>query len=321
MVAGVSKSSPNRVDGIDLSINSIAIQMNKKLVWLHDDTSEKLIEQLEHDSTRCLAIFQWLCHIIKREYPLMRQSLNLSPQFSDKDIVRAGERFGEEFELGLLPASKIVDTLEQKLSIPVLVIDTAEATASASIQLPEFDAMIATRSSPVEQRIFSIAHHLFRILYRDSYSGSDARSEENSDLNRMADLFAATILLPKNGLKYFGSWSDLSKRRLQKKVHQVSSDFRVPIPALKLRLVSLGELEQERVDELREDIPNVYGYISKFADPPPLFSKLFIEVAGQAMDLGLITVERMSSLLNITTSQLNRLFLAHQVLYYYYQLD
>ena len=88
--------------------------------------------------------------------------------------------------------------------------------------------------------------------------------------------------------------------------------LQVTTTALKWRLVALGFIDSARAraisaDALRKPRRTAAG------GPPPLFSKPFMDVLGQAIDEGRVSARRVADLLHLTIEDLRELFARYSV--------
>jgi hypothetical protein len=82
---------------------------------------------------------------------------------------------------------------------------------------------------------------------------------------------------------------------------------------LKWRLVALNKLEVAEARKIPDDLLRYNGHESPTGEPPPLFSKSFMEVLGQAINEGRISARRAANLLDLTVDDLSDLFAEHAV--------
>ena len=82
--------------------------------------------------------------------------------------MQAGERFVAEFGLGETPATGLVDVVERKPGILVLMVDAHDGISGAACRLPELDAVLIARREAAGRRHSDLVHELFHILTWDA---------------------------------------------------------------------------------------------------------------------------------------------------------
>ena len=98
----------------------------------------------------------------------MRRKLSLTRHSSFEDAMIAGEQFATEFDMGEVPATSLIEVMEQKLGILVLMMDAREGISGAACRLPELDTVLIARYEIEGRRHFGLAHELFHILTWDA---------------------------------------------------------------------------------------------------------------------------------------------------------
>ena len=88
--------------------------------------------------------------------------------------------------------------------------------------------------------------------------------------------------------------------------------LQVTATALKWRLVALGFIDPARARTISADALRKPRRSSD-GEPPPLFSKPFMEVLGQAIDEGRVSARRVADLLHLTIEDLRDLFARYAV--------
>jgi hypothetical protein len=82
---------------------------------------------------------------------------------------------------------------------------------------------------------------------------------------------------------------------------------------LKWRLVALKWLDAARAREISDDALRCNGHEGPIGEPPPLFSKSFMQVLGQAINEGRISARRAANLLDLTIEDLVDLLERHAI--------
>lgn len=284
--------------------------------WRQTDVEVEQLKACEQSAGRCIGAFRALAPQVGYETPLMRRALGLTRHARFEEAMAAGERFVTDFNLGNVPAVRLMEVMERELGILVLMMDTERGISGAACRLPEFDAVLIARREVVGRRNFDLAHELFHILTWDVMPPEHTEEAMESGGNRTEQLtnnFAAAVLMPAAILAKFGSWSDLSEDKLIRKLHFVAKELLVTASALRWRLVALGELKPAVARilpdaALRNNRPDDLENIR-----PALFSRPFMEVLGLAIERGFVSVRRVAGLLDLSVEDLVDLFAAHDV--------
>jgi XRE family transcriptional regulator, fatty acid utilization regulator len=85
------------------------------------------------------------------------------------------------------------------------------------------------------------------------------------------------------------------------------------MPALQWRLVALKWLDAARAKEISDEVLRYNGRKAPVGEPPPLFSKSFMQVLGQAINEGRISARRAANLLDRTIEDLVDLLERHAI--------
>lgn len=283
---------------------------------------------------------------IGRQGPIMRHALKLTPKSSFEEAGAAGERFAKDFELGPVPAEKLPEAMEQKLGILVLMADAIDGVSGAACRLPDLDVVLINRHEVAGRRNFDLAHELFHILTWDAMPPEhleEATETSKIRVEQLANSFASALLMPEAILRDLGvdqinppprlersslppgvmglqisrfegpmgrasrDASTSDRNVLVRWLKETADRLQVTTTALKWRLVALNLLEPSRAraisaDALRKPRRTAAG------EPPPLFSKPFMDVLGRAIDEGRVSARRVADLLHLTIEDLRNLF-------------
>ena len=294
----------------------------RKAHWVQ--TSAGQFEEYEKKAGRWMAAFRTLAPRVghRESARLMRRALlGLTQDSSLEDARRAGGRFVEEFGIQDMPARRLADVMEKELGVLVLMADTQQGISGAACRLPELDSVLIARHEVPGRRHFNLAHELFHILTWDTMPPEYCEEEKDTGgrprgnhVERLANSFAAAVLMPKSSLARFGDWSGHADDSvLIKKLNAAADELHVTALALKWRLVSLGILSQEKASNLPAAALRRNGQGNVKGVRPALFSRPFMEVIGLAIEQGLISVRRAAALLDLTIDGLADTFVAHGV--------
>ena len=268
--------------------------------WRQSKVALERLTGFEQWSGRWIAAFRTLAPQVGKPGSFLRQALKLTSKSPSGDAMAAGERFAVEFNLGQVPAERLTDVMEHELGILVLMINTIKGISGAACRLPDLDAILINRHEIAGRRHFDMAHELFHILTWDSMPPGHVEESTEQSRNRVEQLannFAAAVLMPTSVLERFEPWQGDLVSRLNK----TADALMVTATALKWRLVALNKLD----GAVAKTIPDVAlrnnGRKSPMAEPPPLFSRPFVEVIALAINEGRLSARRAADLLDVTT--------------------
>lgn len=286
--------------------------------WRQKSVTSEVLGEYEKRASEWIGAFRTLAPKVGVNSPLIRPSLSLTKQSRFEDAMAAGERFAAEFNLGNVPAQRLVEVMEDELNILVLMVDAEEGISGAACRLPELDTVLICRNDVVGRRNFGLAHELFHILTFEAMPRNHVESSYETGGDRvehLANNFASAVLMPSSTVKQSGSWEDLDENSLIEKLNRIASTLEVTSIALLWRLVTLGSLPKTTADSVPESyLRNNGGMLSESATPP-LFSKNFVEVLVKALNQGHISTRRAATLLGIPVAELPEIMHAHGVEY------
>ena len=196
------------------------------------------------------------------------------------------------------------------------MVDAEPGISGAACRLPELDAVLIARHELPGRRHFDLAHELFHILSWDTLPpehAEAARETGGKRTERLANKFAAALLMPAAVLERFGRWSGLPEERLIARLNFVADRMQVSASALRWRLFEVGEVSLATARALPEAALHNNGRKTREESPPALFSRRFIEVIGLALEQGHLPFHRVDDLLGLTLEGLEKLFAAHGV--------
>lgn len=282
------------------------------------DITDERLDRYEDRVGRWLAAFRHLAPQVDWPLPLLAcRKLGLGPRSTFEDAAAAGEQFVEEFELGEQPAARLAETMEKKLGILVLMVDSeiSRGISGAACRLPELDAVLIARDEVIGRRHFDLAHELFHILTWDTMPPKRLEPGRDSGGNRvekLANNFAGAVLMPAQSLQHCRDWSELPETTLIDRLNALADEMLVTSSALRWRLTGLGMLKGATANALPESALRNNGGKAKPATPPP-FSRPFAGVLAAAIEQGRISVRLAADLVNMTIDDLIDLFHAHGV--------
>ena len=282
--------------------------------WRQTGVSNAQLMDYERQAGTWLAAFRSLAPQVGRELPLLRRKLGLTRRSSYEEAMQAGERFVTEFNLGEAPATRLTDTMQDRLGILVLMVNAIDGVSGASCHLPDLEAVVIARHEIAGRRHFDLAHELFHLLTWDAMP--PAHVEENREtgggrVEQLANNFAAALLMPASSVAQVQPWQHLCDEDLVLRLNALADDLAVTSSALRWRLAALGVLKSQRAKALPEAALRNNGHDKPPGDVPELFSRTFMDVMGRAAEQGCISVRRLASLLDLAVEDLAGLFSQH----------
>ncbi|MEO0155677.1 MAG: XRE family transcriptional regulator [candidate division WOR-3 bacterium] len=258
--------------------------------------------------------FERYMHLVEM-LELTRVSFNL-PTFSEETMNLKiadsyGERYAELLKLGDRPALSISSTLENEYNLPIFYLPLPEGASAISLIANGNGAIcVSYNETPWRQR-FDIAHELFHIIYKKSFS-QKCGEDDLTFFERCANAFASAILLPKNTLE-----REIERRRGAEKIGiptliAMACDFGVSLSALIWRLVNIGRLKKTVAEKiLNADAVKEYdkNFRKKEARDNPYISQKYVCMVFEAVNQGLLTRMRAAEYLNTSISKLDKIFL------------
>ncbi len=284
--------------------------------WRQDEVDAGRLAAYERKAGQWIGAYRHLAAQVGCPSPLLRRSLALASDASARDVMRAGERFAEEFRLGEAPAARLAGAMERDLNILVLMVDAEPGISGAACRLPELDAVLIARHELPGRRHFDLAHELFHILTWDTMPPTHTETSGETGgrrIERLANKFAASLLMPTARLEPFGRWAGLAGDSLIARLNTAADELQVSASALRWRLVGMGEIDQATGQGIPESALHKNGSPDRECAPPFRFSRRFVEVVGQALEQGCLTVQRAIDLLALPIGELEELFAAHGI--------
>jgi Zn-dependent peptidase ImmA (M78 family) len=132
-------------------------------------------------------------------------------------------------------------------------------------------------------------------------------------VERLADNFAAAVLMPRAALDRLGPWDGLEGNALAAQLNTAAEELGVTSSALRWRLVSARLLPKPVAQGVDEALLRNNGRTEPRRELPPLFSKPFAELVAAAVERGRISARRAAGLLGLAVDDLAEAFAAHGV--------
>ena len=283
--------------------------------WRHFGVGPAELGKFESTASSWLGAYRALAAQVGRRTRLIRPTLSMSRQSTFELAMEAGERIAEEFNLGPIPSERLQEVMQDRFGILVLMVDAFRGISGAACRLPEFDAVLIARGEVPGRRSFDLAHEFFHILTWDEMPPEHVEQAGDFGGNRvekLANNFASALLMPTTALETDVDWAQLEMKELIANLNTTADRLGVTSSALRWRLVALKKLKLGVARSVPDSALKNNGGKSP-PDPPPLFSRPFVEVLAEAIDQGYISVRRAAGLVGLVIEDLQQVFSDHDV--------
>ena len=296
----------------DYFTNPFLLVGEGKFSWRQSNVALERLNAFERVAGRWVAANRALAPEVGRPTPNLRQALKLTSKSTFEEAIATGERFAGDFELGAVPAERLAEVMERRLGVLVLLVDAIDGISGAACRLPDLDAVLINRHEVIGRRHFDLAHELFHILTWDTMPPDhveDASERSKIRVEQLANNFASAVLMPTAVLDQIGP----SKADLIRWLNDTAETLKVTATALKWRLVALGRLDAAQANKIPDAALRNNGRDISGREPPPLYSKAFMEVIALAIDEGHMSARKAADLLDMTLDDLAQLCATHGV--------
>lgn len=283
--------------------------------WRQSNAAPDDLTEFEGHAGQWVATYRGLASQLGIEPPLLRPTLNLSKKSSFEDAAVAGERFAAAYDLGEVPATRLVEVMEQ-LGILVLMVDALPKISGAACRLSDLDAVLINRTETDGRRHFDLAHELFHVLTWEAMPPEhveDAAETSRARVEQLANSFASAVLMPSTVVARFGAWRGMDIGAITSKLNQTADALSVTASALKWRLVVLNILPGTVARQIPESSLRNNGCAAPVRQMPAPFSRQFMRVLARALDEGLMSARRAAGLLDVTIDDLPDLAKVHGI--------
>jgi Zn-dependent peptidase ImmA (M78 family)/DNA-binding XRE family transcriptional regulator len=288
---------------LDYFTNPFLLVGEGKFSWRQSNVGRAQLDAFERVAGRWIAANRRLAPEVGRPTSYLRSALKLTAKSTFEEAMAAGERFAKDFKLGSIPAKRLPEVMEARLGILVLMVDAIDRVSGAACRLPDLDAVIIDRHEVPGRRHFDLAHELFHILTWDTMPPEhveEATEFSNNRVEQLANNFASAVLMPASELERFGAPGD----DLVGWLNDTADALEVTATALKWRIVALGKLTQPQAKAVPDAALRNNGHEVIRHEPPPLFSKQFMEVIALAIKQGQISVRKAADILDLSIEDL-----------------
>ena len=297
---------------IDFFIDPFQVAGEAQFSWrASPGLAEDDLNSFEIRAGQWVGLLRWLRENDQdRSYPL-KHTLRLNAQSSYGDAIERAESLAEVLNLGVIPAERLVEKIEEELDIPVMYVDTIktpydESISGATCHIQDMGVILINRNEPETRRFFDLAHELFHALTWDAMKPDHRESNLIEDrakgkrIEQLANNFATALLIPEASLEHL-----IDKRRIDVVSHlaDIAFQLRVTPVALAWRLFNLKWIGTETRDALQQERqrPCVAG-------TPKRFFPAFINMLHPAIDRGHLSARKAAKAIGVTVPELVDLF-------------
>ena len=300
---------------LDYFLDPFAVAGEARFSWrAATEVPEPTLDSFELKAGRVIGLLRWLRETELGPASPLKQSLRLPERCSFEEVQERAEDLVRKLDLGLIPAERLVDSVERMLDVPVLFIDAPDggSISGATCHLFDLAVILINRMESEGRRYFDLAHELFHALtwdsmepdHRESNSIEDRRKDKR--LEQLADNFAAALLMPQESLN---NLIDLNRITDSTYIAEVATKFHVTSMALGWRLFNLKLID----DTTRASLAYVRTTQQPSMQGFQRFSKSFVIMLANAIDRGRLSARKASKTLSMNPSQLAELFAEHEI--------
>jgi Zn-dependent peptidase ImmA (M78 family)/transcriptional regulator with XRE-family HTH domain len=271
----------------------------EKVLWRHKPSSPSAED--------CEARFVELCRWYKDLEDWAEEDLRaLLPKFDVSDgelrrseVMKLAERCRSALELGNHPAITLLRTLEDAAGVKVFHLPLGP-DGNAACAVGEFGvAVLLNSDNGPRQRVFDLAHELYRLLTWDS---RDQHNVPEAAEELAADRFAAHLLVPMVRLSE-AMGSMLARPRIGlTDLALLARRFDVPTDAVLRVLADIGDVDENIVNKAIARCRKLDLETDK-SDSPPERPRRFQDLAVKAFQKQATSITKLARYLGVRTAE------------------
>jgi len=289
---------------VDYFVNPFAVAGEATFAWRVDPKiSDEALNQFEATAGQWVGLFRWLRDQYGTPPSVLQESLRPPRTFEEAD--ERAEELCREWKLGEFPAERLLETVEERLRVPVIFVDPLregdKTVSGAACRLNDLSVILINRNEVDGRRNFDLAHELFHVLTWDALT-PDRREKKQARgpqrIERLADHFAAALLMPGESLQ---KRLDVVESGDLNKLCKLAFAFQVSPSALSYRLLNLGLISKETQKKLEQ---------CRSADRTETrpFSDSFVRMLHEAIGRGRLSARKAAKLLGLEFDDLLSVF-------------
>ena len=299
---------------IEFFLDPFSVVAEAKYSWRASrDVPDAEFDRIEERASGWVGMLRWLRAQWPAETSPLRFGLGLDEHSTFEQAQFNAERLVARFNLGPVPALKLLEFVESELDIPVLFVDMGgeaqQATISgAACHLTELGAVLVNRREPLARRNFDLAHEVFHTLTWERMPPAHYESKANRSRRRveqLADNFASALLMPKASLD---ALIDPARQKDAGHLADIAAQLLVSTEALGWRLRALG-----RIDEATREVLASARRPELIGETPKLFSSRFVKELHAALDRGRLTARKAAKTLGMSLADMSQLFVTYDL--------
>ena len=222
----------------------------------------------------------------------------LLAQDAFKYVENLASKYISILKLGYRPACSLPKILEEEMGIKIIFIPIDSNISGGSTIDDNFGmAVLVNANDAPWRRNFDLAHEFFHLITWEDFAPDEIYQDEargKSRIEQLADVFAASLLLPEEQVRDEFEIRTENKSISYLNLVKIARDFDVSIEALLWRLVNLGLLKKENIQEELEtgalkDIDKKHRHTDWAETEKPYLSAKYISLAIKAFHLGKIS--------------------------------
>lgn len=288
---------------IDFFLNLESIQKEVRVLWRSPEASPQKTT-VERQFISICKRYQNLIKLLEEpNTPKTGSNLNIDKhelltQTAFKDVEDLANAYIRILDLGSRPACSLSKILEEEMGIKIIFLPLDSNISGGSTIDEEFGQAILVNSNDAPwRRNFNLAHEFFHLITWNDFSPEEIYQNDSLGKNRieqLADVFSSSLLLPENEVR-----NEFEKRTVEKSISylnlvHIARDFDVSIEALLWRLVKLGFLKRNNIQEELEkgsikDVDKKNRHSDWAETVKPHLSNRYISLAIKAFILGKIS--------------------------------
>jgi len=302
---------------IDYFLNLGTLEKKSRILWKSPEQSTQK-SLLERQFLLICRRYQKLIELVVGEkestYTRLKFKIDKHELISGdgvKYVEDLASHYSNLLNLGSRPACSLTKILEEKMGIKVIYLPmVSDISQGCTFDLSYGMAALINENNAPWRRSFDLCHTFFHLLTWNLFSEEEIHQNQKIGefpVEKLADTFAAALLLPEKELR-----DEFEKRILEKSISyldlvQLARKFNVPFEALIQRLVHLELLDNEKFQKNLEkdaflDFDKKYRY-SRWAEASkPHLSSRFISLAIKAYLSDKITRDKMADYLDVSSS-------------------
>lgn len=288
---------------IDYFLNLETVQKEVRILWRSPETSPQKTTVERQFISICKRYQNLLKLLEEPNIPKTGSKLNIDKhelltQSAFKEVENLANAYVRILDLGSRPACSLLKILEEEMDIKIIFLPLDSNISGGSTIDEEFGmAVLVNSNDPPWRRNFDLAHEFFHLITWNDFSPEEIYQNDSSGKNRieqLADVFSSSLLLPENEVR-----DEFEKRTVEKSISylnlvHIARDFDVSIEALLWRLVNLGLLKRENIQEELEketikDVDKKNRHSDWAETVKPHLSNRYISLAIKAFHLGKIS--------------------------------